>query len=80
MVKKKQTAVDMHPKTLKSIQNKYGRTKQMKKIITIILALAMICCTMSITAFAANEPYFGYVEMTATAYSYSSFEYLIPES
>ncbi len=52
----------------------------MKKIITIILTLAMICCTMSITAFAANEPYFGYGEMTATAYSYSSFEYSIPES
>lgn len=51
----------------------------MKKIITIILALAMIC-TMSITAFAANEQSWGYAEMTATAYSYSTFEYSIPET
>ena len=52
----------------------------MKKIVTIILALSMICCTMSITAFAANEPYWGYTEMTATAYSYSTFQYSIPET
>lgn len=51
----------------------------MKKVIAIILSLVMVCC-MSVSAFAASEPQYGYHEMTVSGYSYSTFSYNIPET
>ncbi len=49
----------------------------MKKLIALVLTLAMIACT-SVTAFAASEPFSQSAEMTATAYSYGSYVFEIP--
>ena len=51
----------------------------MKKIIALVLSLAMVAC-MSITAFAASEPPQYFQDMTVTATSYSTFFYSIPET
>lgn len=51
----------------------------MKKIIALVLSLAMVAC-MSITAFAASEPPQYFQDMNVTATSYSTFNYSIPET
>lgn len=51
----------------------------MKKVIAIVLSLAMVAC-MSITAFAASEPPQYQADMNVTAISYSTFSYSIPET
>ena len=51
----------------------------MKKIIALVLSLAMVAC-MSITAFAASEPPQYQQDMNVTAISYSTFNYSIPET
>ncbi len=52
----------------------------MKKLIAIILTLAMVSA-MSVTAFAASDPQTNNTQdMTVTATSYSTFVYSIPET
>ena len=51
----------------------------MKKILSLVLSLVlMLGCTT--TAFAASEPEQHSHYMTATAYSYGTFDYGIPET
>ena len=51
----------------------------MKKILALVLAMVLMLGTTT-TAFAASEPEQHSHYMTATAYSYGSFDYGIPET
>ena len=51
----------------------------MKKVLALVLSLVLMLGTAT-TAFAASEPEQHSYYMTATAYSYGSFDYGIPET